>query len=183
MSATGSALGGIVGQPASDGITIVRLRGEFLFRLRTASAPGSGFHGAIGIGIFTDAAVAVGVSALNTPITDETWDGWMWHRYFACHAEDAIAAAGASNEPNQGLSTFGTVRVEMDSKAMRKIPVGMSLSVVIEVIEVTVATAIWQFNSRSLVKLPSVGLEEVSTDSRLGRWPTGRYSRRREPRG
>ncbi len=154
FSATGSQLGGLVAVPTIDGITIIRLRGEFLFKLLTATAAGDGFFGAVGVGLFTDAAVAVGVSAIQTPIANEDWDGWMWHRYFSCIAGGQISAAGVSLSGGQAAATAAAVRVEIDSKAMRKIPVGMSLSAVVEVTEDATATGAWWMNSRTLSKLP-----------------------------
>ena len=155
LTATGSALGAIIAVPGSDGLTLVRLRGEFLFRLDTAVGLGDGFFGAVGVGIFNDAALTVGgVTSLQTPITNEDWDGWLWHQYFAVTAADAIVAAAAANAPGQSHNVTAAVRVVVDSKAMRKVPVGQSIAVVLQVTEVPTATATWFFNSRTLAKLP-----------------------------
>jgi len=154
ISASSQAVGAVAASPASDGLTLIRLRGEFLFRLVTATAVGDGYFGAVAMGIFTDAALTIGITALQTPITDETWDGWMWHQYFTCVAQGQISAAGVSLSAGQQDATTAAVRIEVDSKAMRKIPVGMSLAVVLEVTQDATATALWNFNTRSLTKLP-----------------------------
>jgi len=154
LSASGSVLGTIISVPNLDGLTIVRIRGEFVFWLITATADRDGFFGAVGIGIFNDNALTAGVASVQTPIADEGWDGWMWHRYFGCISAGQISAAGVALSGGQvGPVTHG-VRVEVDSKAMRKIPTGMSLAVVLEVNEAPTATATWMFNSRVLTKLP-----------------------------
>ena len=154
ISASGSFIGAIGASPASDGITLVRLRGEFLFYLATSTALNNGYFGAVGVGIFTDAAVAIGVTAVNTPISTEEWDGWLWHRYFSALSAGAISAAGASLSGGQSDDVKAALRVEVDSKAMRKIPVGMTMAVVVQVTEIGSATARWHFNSRTLSKLP-----------------------------
>ena len=154
FSSSGSQIGAIGAAPGSDGITVIRLRGEMLVYLDTASALDEGFHGAVGVGIFTDAAVAVGVTAVNLPITDEGWDGWLWHNYFSLFSAGAISAAGVSVSGGQSDALKAAIRIEVDSKAMRKIPVGMTMAVVLERLEVGTATARWNFNSRTLSKLP-----------------------------
>ena len=152
IAATGPFLGLIGATPTSDGITLVRLRGQTDIFLQTSDALNSGFHGAIGVGIATDAAVAVGVTAVPTPITEETWDGWLWHHYFSLTTAGAISAAGAAlSWSGEGESSM---RIEVDSKAMRKIAVAETIYCAIEVIEVGAATLSWSFNSRTLSKLP-----------------------------
>ena len=153
VSASGISLGGNVGVPTIDGLTLVRLRGELLIRLLTASSLDDGFFGAVGVGIFTDAAIAVGVSAVNSPIAEEFWDGWLWHQYFSVLAP-GVVGTGAATADNQSNSTSAAVRIQVDSKAMRKFPVGMSLAVVLEATEQGGATMAWGFNSRTLAMLP-----------------------------
>jgi len=153
LSTTSSALGGIVAVPGQDGLTMVRLRGEFMARLLSATAAGDGFFGAVGVALFNDTAISIGITALNTPITDEGWDGWLWHRYFAIMAVGPISGA-AAERLGQVHNVTAAVRHEVDSKAMRKVPVGMSIAVVIQVTVDTTATMQWQFNSRTLSKLP-----------------------------
>ncbi len=122
--------------------------------METATAVGDGFFGAVGVGVFTDAAIVAGVASLNLPITDEFWDGWLWHSYFACLTTGQISAAGVSLSGGQTNNVTAAVRMEVDSKAMRKVPVGQSLAVVLQVTEDVTAVANWNFNSRVLAKLP-----------------------------
>ena len=154
ISATGSTLGGIVVVPALDGLTVIRIRGDFLFSLETATAANDGFSGAFGIAIANDAAITVGITALNTPVTDEAWDGWMFHSFFSLAAPAAITAAGTSKEWSGIAGTAAAQRIEVDSKAMRKIPVGQTLYCALEVTENGTAGANWMFNSRMLAKVP-----------------------------
>jgi len=154
FTGTAGVLGSIVAAATLDGITLVRTRGEFLFYLDTAANLDDGFHGAIAIGIFNDQATIAGVASLQTPLTDETWDGWLWHQYFSCFSAGGISAAGVSLSGGQSDAAKAAVRVEVDSKAMRKFQVGQDMAVVIEVVEVGDATASWTFNSRTLFKLP-----------------------------
>jgi len=152
ISGSGSNIGTIGATPSSDGITLVRLRGMTHLFLATSGGVGQGFHGAIGVGIATDPAVAIGVSAVPTPITEEVWDGWLWHTYFSLTAAGAITAAGAAlSWSGEGESA---VRIVVDSKAMRKIAVTETIYCVIEVVEIGAATLDWSFNSRTLSKLP-----------------------------
>jgi len=46
------------------------------------------------------------------------------------------------------------LRLEVDSKAMRKLPENMVIFCALQVLEVGVSTMAWHFNSRSLFKLP-----------------------------
>jgi len=154
FTTSSSQVGAVVSTPSIDGLTIVRVRGDFLFRLLTASAVSDGFFGAVGLALFNDTAIAIGITALNTPITDEGWDGWMWHHYFSCIATGQISAAGASVSGGQQDNVAAAVRIDVDTKAMRKIPVGMSLAVVVQVTVNDTANGQYHFNSRVLTKLP-----------------------------
>ncbi len=72
-----------------------------------------------GIAVVSDQAVAVGVSAVPTPITEMGSDLWFVHR---------IAYAGFILVTS-GMAERGT-RVSIDSKAMRKVGVGQDIVVV-----------------------------------------------------
>ena len=98
------------------------------------------------MGVVSAAAFAVGATAVPTPITEEAWDGWFYHRYFSILGSGAIATAPIN-------SRSGAVRIEVDSKAMRKLEVDMVLYAALEVTEVGVASMEFSFNSRLLVKL------------------------------
>ena len=139
----------------AEGTTLVRTRGEFTAYLKTVAAGGDGFHGAFGIGVATGAAFTAGVASLPTPLTEETWDGWLYHRYFGIFAGGPVAAATAQQQLDAVAPTSGALRIEVDSKAMRKLQVDMTIFAVIEVVELGAASQMeFSFNSRMLVKLP-----------------------------
>ena len=126
--------------PAHGGETVVRVRGLLSFVLTSAVTVGDGFIGALGIGVVTSSAAAVGVGSIPTPLTEAGWDGWLLHKYFAAHA--SVAAQGPG----------GVVSAELDSKAMRKMTADDRLVFVSEVIEKGAASASLLFRARVLSK-------------------------------
>ena len=124
-------------------MTIVRLRGSFQAYLRSATAADDGFHCALGIGIVSDDAFTIGVTAVPNPIADANWPGWLYHRFFDLHASGAFSA----DDPN------GSIQFEVDSKAMRKFGSNEILMANLEVVEDTTATMTAWFDSRVLLKL------------------------------
>ena len=156
LTATGnqSSILGFGAQVNLDGFTLVRTRGEFVAQLRSASAIANGFSGAFGIGIVTDAAFAVGVTAVPTPVTEADSDSWLYHRFFSCIAGAPIAGAAMQDEDAVN-PTGAAVRFEVDSKAMRKTGEKEStIYAAIEVTELGTAAIDIMFNSRLLFKLP-----------------------------
>ncbi len=133
--------------PLVEGLTIVRLRGSFQAYLKTSDAANGGFHCALGIGLATDEAFGIGTTALPSPISDSEFDGWMYHRWFDIHSFGATIAESMT-------SGLATIQFEVDSKAMRKQPVGLVLYTVLEVVELSTATMSAFFDSRILAKLP-----------------------------
>ena len=124
-TAAGAFFVGSVTSPLVPGLTMVRLRGKFNAFLKNVSgAIGDGFSGAFGIGIATDAAVAIGITAVPTPITEQAWNGWLYWRAFYVHAATAVFSDGV-NSPLM-MQDF-----EVDSKAMRKIAIEESIYAVI----------------------------------------------------
>ena len=136
--------------PQVEGLTIVRIRGELEMHLSLATNSNDGFRGAIGIGLATTAAVVAGIASVSTPITEEDAEIWLWHRYFACNSPVPFTAGAAQDGPDIASS----LRLEVDTRAMRKYPSEMSLYAVIEPVETGVATLNVSFNTRMLVKLP-----------------------------
>ena len=136
-----------------DGLTLVRLRGEFLFQLTGAQSIGTGFRGAFGIGIANATAFGVGVTALQTPLTNEEWDGWLFHQYFHVFASGAVVVGNAADEQNQLYAGGSGIRMPVDSKAMRKLITEDVIYAIIEVVESSSA-ADFIFRSRILLKLP-----------------------------
>ena len=147
-----SVIGGTAIGPTVDSLTLIRTRGSFSCHLESATTQGDGFHGAIGIGKATLAAFTAGVASVPTPITEEAWDGWLYHRYFTINAGGPIAAATAADQQNQVNNVTAALRDEVDSKAMRKIDVDSVFYFAIEVIEFGTATMDFSFNSRMLFK-------------------------------
>ena len=154
ITGTGKNIAQIGALAAADGDTIVRLRGDLLLFLKTASAAATGFDGAFGIGIVTDQAFNAGVASIPGPLTDFDWNGWFYHQFFHVFSADAIVAAAASSEPGQLHSVSAAIQTAVDSKAMRKIPENNIVVAMIETTEVGVATMQFLFNCRILVKLP-----------------------------
>jgi len=146
LTATGSSLMGSTVTPAAgqeDG-TIVRTRGLFdAFIEQTPAADGDGYFGAVGIGVASLAAVSAGIGSLPTPITEISWDGWLWHSFFSVHVPDiAFAPSSASQQ-----------RIEIDSKAMRKFETLMSVYMAVEIVETGGAILNLRGFTRQLCKL------------------------------
>jgi len=127
---------------SADGSTIIRIRGFLELIITSASAIGDGFHGAAGIGIGTTAAFDAGVASLPTPVTENVWNGWMWHQWFSLTAPTAA-------QVTENRQVF-----EVDSKAMRKIADDETLFYAIEATEVGTSGLIARMGTRTLVKLP-----------------------------
>ena len=100
----------------------------------------------VGMAVVSEQSSAVGVTAVPTPLTEEAWDGWLYHRYFALFAN--------SLTESEFLGSDGaTLETEIDSKAMRKLQIDQAIFMAIEVAEVGTATMFWSANTRTLVKL------------------------------
>ena len=152
LSSTASIIGGFGTAALSDGMTLVRTRGELVLNLITAAAANNGFVGAFGCGIATSPAFAVGSTAVPMPIDEEGWDGWLYHRYFHILSSSILAGAVSGDADAMNAMT-AVLRVEVDSKAMRKLSIDETIFCALQVTEVGTATGLWQYNSRQLVKL------------------------------
>ncbi len=113
ISATGKTLWATGITSAAINLTIVRTHGLVSTYLLTAAAAADGYEGAHGIYMMTEDAFAIGVTAALDPFQDASSDMWLWHSFFDVRA----ISATASNEDNTGS---GTMRIVIDSKAMRK---------------------------------------------------------------
>ena len=125
-----------------DGLTIARIRGVLTLQLLTGGVA-DGFSGAFGIGICTDAAFAIGATAVPTPVTELAWDGWMYWTTFGLRAAGSTVTWAGQND-----------RIVVDTKAMRKISSDMTVFAAIEVTEIGTASLAWHFDSRLLALLP-----------------------------
>jgi len=136
----------------ADGATLVRTRGELVLNLLSTTSAGDGFIGAFGIGVATSQAFGAGAASMPAPVTEDDWDGWLYHRFFSITA-GGILDTGVASARLQVMAAGASLRVEVDSKAMRKTPQNMTIFAAIEVVEAGAATMAWFFNSRLLFKL------------------------------
>jgi hypothetical protein len=111
-----------VAVPVVEGETIVRVRGHIGVKSDQEAADEQ-YMGAVGFCIASDQAVAVGVGSLPTPYTDQDSELWFVHQYWM-GGYDFQDATGFGTQP---FSVF-----PFDSKAMRKMPSGTTLCVIVE---------------------------------------------------
>jgi len=153
FTVSGSILVAQQANVVADGLTLVRLRGRLQIFLSAATAVQNGFAGAFGIAVATTAAVTAGAASVPTPITEQDWEGWLFWTPIILRAPEAIA--GNVSSDLSGISAVTAVTdMIVDSKAMRKLSDDMSIFGVMELTELGTATALWNFDSRVLVKLP-----------------------------
>ena len=79
--------------------------------------------GAIGVGVVSDEALGVGITAIPTPYSDADWSGWLVWESFAIHLEVLDAT---------GFDVGAALRINVDSKGMRKLGATESLVLVAE---------------------------------------------------
>jgi len=136
----------------ADGITLVRVRGQLLLFLENSSVGAGGFTGAFGIGVGLTAGFLAGAGSLPSPITDRSWDGWMyWNAFQVVSA--SILDGGAASDRDQVSGHTASHRVDVDTKSMRKLNSDQTVYGALEVVEIGTATLQWGFDSRMLVKL------------------------------
>ena len=130
--------------PVVEGATVVRTRGYVELRMVSIGTVGDGFNGALGLILVSNQAAAAGAAAIPRPFTDMNNEGWFWHQLFSLHPESTTV------EQNASMSLV----FEIDSKAMRKFPVGLTMVGVIEAAnEVGAASMAMYGTTRVLVKL------------------------------
>ena len=112
--------------PTADGLTIVRIRGQLQLMLRAAAAVTDRCDLAIGIGMVSDQAFASVATAIPGPFDEVSWPGWMYHQ-FASIAPSQTDAGGVLLGRDAGH-----FRVDIDTKAMRKFPIGLVIFGAIE---------------------------------------------------
>jgi len=130
-----------------DGETLIRVRGSIQAFLTTVTAAADGMHCAVGIGVFTIEAFAAGVASVPSPLGDDDWNGWLYHRYFDLHGLQAGSVAA-------GAGGTTSIQFEVDSKAMRKVNENVIVGCLLETVEVGTAVMEAYFSSRMLLKLP-----------------------------
>jgi len=145
VTATGSLLWttGVVLTTESKA-TVVRSRGLVTINLLgQQTADGDGFTGAVGLGIVSLDAFTAG--AVPDPIGDIAWPGWLWYSHFHVMQGDVnIGGEGAVSRIQ---------RIEIDSKAMRKMGSEEILFGAFEFVEQGTATVEVTGQTRILVKL------------------------------
>ncbi len=99
--------------------TIVRTRGLILVESDQIAANEQPF-GAFGMCVVTDQAVAIGVTAVPSPWTDQASDVWLMHQFWA--APWKFNTSGAASQ----------AMFQFDSKAMRKVEDGEDVITVFE---------------------------------------------------
>ncbi len=121
------------GVPTGAGETVIRTRGWFGVFSDQAAADET-YIGAVGIGVVSEQAATVGVTAIPHPGTDAAWDGWYYHQYFAGVFEFADATGFVA----QAMQGF-----QVDSKAMRKVGAESRIVVVVEATRATGFNIAW----------------------------------------
>ena len=144
VTAAGSSVFPVGAQANLDDLTIVRIHGELLVRMKDGTAADSSFKFAFGMCIVNENAFGIGATAVPQPFTDLFWDGWM------VHFQGTIATEIAAEPANE----INAVRKIIDSKAMRKTHLTDVIVAVIEFhSENGTAIADADLVSRSLSKL------------------------------
>jgi hypothetical protein len=106
---------------ADSEVTIRRMRGLLTVQSDQVAA-GEQQLGALGAGVFTATALVAGVASLPDPVTDVSDDSWMMFEHIG---QQIVVGTNVGVEPS-----FATQYV-IDSKAMRKLPVGYGIGFVI----------------------------------------------------
>ena len=141
LSANAAFIVGLGLQSVLSETTLVRTRGSLLFHLTSSAAVGDAFIGAVGIGLVSDQAFAIGATAVPMPVSEAKDERWIWHHWLNIVESGAGDAAPAQ-------------RIEIDSKAMRKFTDSDRLYMAVEVTETGTAVAEFVANTRMLFKLP-----------------------------
>ncbi len=144
QSVAGKILFPIATVPTTEGLTVVRTRGELLLYLSGSDGATSGISLAFGMAIVSDEALGAGVGAVPGPFTDPNFEGWFVYWTGSLFGSAATGAAGAN-----------VVRLPIDSKAMRKFFAGTSMVAVLES-SAEAGVVVWEgkLETRQLVKLP-----------------------------
>ncbi len=147
LTITGSATASwTLGQTALGGVTIARIHGVIDLILTATAASSNGFIGAVGLGIVTTDAFLAGGASLPDPLGDQAWGGWLYHQHFDVRSITATLADGVN-------ASSCHQRIEIDTKAMRKMKPNETLMGRIETTETGTATMLAFANTRMLVLL------------------------------
>ena len=111
-SATSNNVFPIAAESLLDKLTIMRTRGSLLVQYTTGDAVSEGHDWAFGMCIVSQNAAGIGVTAIPDPLIDIGWEGWFVYEMGTVKQTTTtldLAEVGAG------------VRIEIDSKAMRKL--------------------------------------------------------------
>ena len=102
--------------------TVVRTRGPLFIRSdqQAATEP---YQAAIGLAVVSDQSVAIGVTAVPTPVTDSGSDLWFVYQW--------MQGAFIFNS-GIGATESGSTQIQVDSRAMRKVEDGQDVIIVQE---------------------------------------------------
>ncbi len=143
FGATASIIVGSGISPTVDGLTLIRLRGTLTWLLTSAGAITDRLEMYFGIGVVQSPAFAVGVTAVPTPLTEQSWDGWLFWKNWS--------SSGIANSAAGAPKIF---TMDVDTKAMRKLTTESTVYAVGEAVETGGASGLLSFDSRVLFKLP-----------------------------
>ena len=97
--------------PIVGGETVIRTRGMLGWSSDNAAASENQL-GAFGIGVVSEQAATVGITAVPHPGTDAAWGGWLYHTYWFSQTQFLSSV---------GLQFDKMHTIVIDSKAMRKV--------------------------------------------------------------
>ncbi len=138
MPAAGKVILAVLTPVSVFEVTVLRTRG-MMWYTSDQGAANEDYQGALGMAVVTDRAAAAGIASVPGPVTDGDDDVWALYQAFGYRGTDA----GVSTPPP----------IELDSKAMRKVPPGR---VIVFVVENGHATGLrFGFTLRVLAKLTS----------------------------
>ena len=138
FTASGSAIVASGAVSLLDGTTIVRIRGEILAYLTSANAAGNGFRVGVGVLLTEADAFSIGITAIPTPLADMDHEDWVWHNVIGLRASAPINTGAIASEDVGGMNA-SSIRIEVDTHAMRKFDADKLLVIVAEVVEVGTA--------------------------------------------
>ncbi len=127
--------------PVVETTTIIRLRGHLLAYMTGTALINAGYDVSFGICMVENRALSV--SAVPGPRDDQDWDGWILHRHFS------LKSTGSASVDFQTTQ----VRLELDSKAMRKARDNETLVGIIQMEEAGSADMSWSVQTRLLSML------------------------------
>ena len=107
--------------------TILRIRGSFFVQFDSTAQVGDNISVAVGIGIVSTDAAALGATALPDPASELEYP-WLW--WGSMNLASEVAAAPTAWGP-------GAQFMEVDTKAMRRVKPQQSLALIVEVFSAT----------------------------------------------